>query len=44
MDRWLRDTTTMCQNLPAQDIVLESVGAYLLGGTPKFRISLGITT
>ncbi|NJP42664.1 acyl-CoA dehydrogenase family protein [Actinacidiphila epipremni] len=44
MDRWLRDTATMCQNLTAQDVVLESVGAYLLGGTPKFRISLGITT
>ncbi|MFG1811178.1 acyl-CoA dehydrogenase family protein [Streptomyces sp. NPDC049040] len=41
MDRWLRDTATMCQNLTAQDVVLESVGAYLLGGTPKFRISLG---
>ncbi|WP_329175978.1 acyl-CoA dehydrogenase family protein [Streptomyces sp. NBC_01477] len=44
MDRWLRDTATMCQNLTAQDVVLESVGAYLLGGRPKFRISLGITT
>ncbi|MFC4031264.1 acyl-CoA dehydrogenase family protein [Streptomyces polygonati] len=44
MDRWLRDTTTMCQNLTAQDAVLESVGAYLLGGTPKFRISLGLTS
>ncbi|WP_371501713.1 acyl-CoA dehydrogenase family protein [Kitasatospora sp. NBC_00374] len=42
MDRWLRDTTTMCQNLTAQDAVLESVGAYLLGGTPRFRISLGL--
>ncbi|MFJ1705017.1 acyl-CoA dehydrogenase family protein [Kitasatospora sp. NPDC088346] len=42
MDRWLRDTATMCQNLTAQDAVLESVGAYLLGGTPKFRISLGL--
>jgi len=44
MDRWLRDTATMCQNLTAQDAVLESVGAYLLGGTPKFRISLGISS
>jgi hypothetical protein len=42
MDRWLRDTATMCQNLSAQDAILESVGAYLLGGTPKFRICLGI--
>jgi alkylation response protein AidB-like acyl-CoA dehydrogenase len=42
MDRWMRDTATMCQNLTAQDAILESVGAYLLGGKPKFRICLGI--
>jgi alkylation response protein AidB-like acyl-CoA dehydrogenase len=42
MDRWLRDTATMCQNLSAQDAIFESVGTYLLGGTPKFRICLGI--
>ncbi|MFE0461459.1 acyl-CoA dehydrogenase family protein [Kitasatospora sp. NPDC058965] len=42
MDRWLRDTATMCQNLSAQDAVLESVGAYLLGGRPAFGITLGI--
>jgi hypothetical protein len=32
----------MCQNLSAQDAILESVGAYLLGRRPKFRICLGI--
>ncbi|MEU6237357.1 acyl-CoA dehydrogenase family protein [Kitasatospora sp. NPDC047058] len=42
MDRWLRDTAVMCQNLTAQDAVLESVGAYLLGRPPLFRISLGL--
>ncbi|MFC4031263.1 acyl-CoA dehydrogenase family protein [Streptomyces polygonati] len=42
MDRWLRDTTTMCQHLIAQDRILQSAGAYLLGGKPEFAISLGI--
>ncbi|MGL5823326.1 MAG: acyl-CoA dehydrogenase family protein [Nocardioides sp.] len=43
MDRWLRDTNTMCQHVVAQDRILQSAGAYLLGGTPSFRLSLGIT-
>jgi alkylation response protein AidB-like acyl-CoA dehydrogenase len=43
MDRWLRDTTTMCQHIVAQDRILQSAGAYLLGGTPEFPLSLGIT-
>ncbi|MEV4558537.1 acyl-CoA dehydrogenase family protein [Kitasatospora sp. NPDC049285] len=42
MDRWLRDTTVMAQHLVAQDRILQSAGAYLLGGTPEFGISLGI--
>ncbi|QMU69385.1 acyl-CoA dehydrogenase family protein [Streptacidiphilus sp. P02-A3a] len=42
MDRWLRDTMTMCQNVPAQDVTLESIGGYLLGGTPRIRINLGL--
>jgi alkylation response protein AidB-like acyl-CoA dehydrogenase len=42
MDRWLRDTTTMCQHLTAQDRILQSAGAYLLGSTPEFGICLGI--
>ncbi len=42
MDRWLRDTTTMCQHLIAQDRILQSAGAYLVGGEPEFAISLGI--
>jgi indole-3-acetate monooxygenase len=43
MDRWLRDTNTMCQHVVAQDRILQSAGAYLLGGTPSFALSLGIT-
>jgi len=43
LDRWLRDTTTMCQHLLAQDRILQSAGAHLLGGTPEFRLCLGIT-
>lgn len=44
MDRWLRDTTTMCQHLFAQDRILQSAGAHLLGGTPDFRLCLGIVS
>ncbi|WP_086843028.1 acyl-CoA dehydrogenase family protein [Amycolatopsis kentuckyensis] len=44
LDRWLRDTTTMCQHLLAQDRILQSAGAHLLGGTPEFRLCLGITS
>jgi alkylation response protein AidB-like acyl-CoA dehydrogenase len=43
MGRWLRDTTTMCQHIVAQDRILQSAGAYLLGGTPSFPLCLGIT-
>lgn len=42
MDRWLRDTNTMCQHVVAQDRILQSAGAYLLGSTPSFALSLGI--
>jgi indole-3-acetate monooxygenase len=42
MDRWLRDTTTMCQHIVAQDQVVQSAGAYVLGGQPQFPFSLGI--
>ncbi|WP_235502630.1 MULTISPECIES: acyl-CoA dehydrogenase family protein [unclassified Kitasatospora] len=42
MDRWLRDTTVLAQHLVAQDRILQSAGAYLLGGTPEFGICLGI--
>lgn len=43
MDRWLRDTNTMCQHVVAQDRILQSAGAYLIGGTPSFPLSLGFT-
>ncbi|HVK24258.1 MAG TPA: acyl-CoA dehydrogenase family protein [Actinokineospora sp.] len=42
MDRWMRDTATMRQHLTAQDLILQSAGAYLAGGTPAFGICLGI--
>ncbi|MDF3310689.1 acyl-CoA dehydrogenase family protein [Rhodococcus sp. T2V] len=44
LDRWLRDTTTMCQHVVAQDRILQSAGAYLIGGTPSFKLSLGLTS
>ncbi|MFI0370667.1 acyl-CoA dehydrogenase family protein [Actinomadura sp. 1N219] len=43
MDRWLRDTHTMCQHVVAQDRILQSAGAYLLGAKPGFPLCLGIT-
>jgi alkylation response protein AidB-like acyl-CoA dehydrogenase len=43
MDRWLRDTTTMCQHVVAQDRILQSAGAYLLGSRPGFPLCLGLT-
>jgi alkylation response protein AidB-like acyl-CoA dehydrogenase len=42
MDRWLRDTATMCQHVFAQDRILQSAGAHLLGGTPAYPLSLGL--
>jgi indole-3-acetate monooxygenase len=42
MDRWLRDTTVMCQHLAGQNSFLQTGGAYLMGGKPKYRVALGI--
>ncbi|MBQ0827176.1 acyl-CoA dehydrogenase family protein [Streptomyces tagetis] len=42
LDRWLRDLTTMCQHVMAQDQVVQSAGARLLGGTPQNPYSVGI--
>jgi alkylation response protein AidB-like acyl-CoA dehydrogenase len=44
LDRWLRDTTTMCQHIVAQDRILQTAGAYLLGDRPSFPLALGITS
>ncbi|MGW2400062.1 acyl-CoA dehydrogenase family protein [Kitasatospora sp. NPDC001664] len=44
LDRWLRDTMTMCQHVVAQDKILQSAGAHLLGSRPGFPLSLGITS
>jgi alkylation response protein AidB-like acyl-CoA dehydrogenase len=42
MDRWLRDMETMCQHVMAQDQIVQSAGAFLLGGKPRFPLALGI--
>ncbi|GIH72485.1 acyl-CoA dehydrogenase family protein [Sphaerimonospora thailandensis] len=42
LDRWLRDLTTMCQHVIAQDQVIQSAGAHLLGGVPQNPFSLGL--
>ncbi|MEU2609657.1 acyl-CoA dehydrogenase family protein [Streptomyces albus] len=42
MDRWLRDMETMCQHVMAQDQIIQSAGAFLLGGRPRFPLALGI--
>ncbi|MGH3756172.1 acyl-CoA dehydrogenase family protein [Actinophytocola sp.] len=42
MDRWLRDVNTMCQHVMAQDQVVQSAGAHLLGGTPHNPFIVGI--
>ncbi|GAA2393772.1 acyl-CoA dehydrogenase family protein [Catellatospora methionotrophica] len=43
LDRWLRDSTTMCQHIVAQDRILQTAGAHLLGARPSFPLALGIT-
>ncbi|WP_369201060.1 acyl-CoA dehydrogenase family protein [Streptomyces sp. PU-14G] len=43
MDRWLRDLTTMCQHVMAQDVIVQSAGAHLLGGRPDFPFAVGVT-
>ncbi|MFI0469529.1 acyl-CoA dehydrogenase family protein [Saccharopolyspora sp. 5N102] len=42
MDRWLRDLETMCQHTVAGDVIVQSAGAYLVGGEPRFPLALGI--
>ncbi|NLS93902.1 MAG: acyl-CoA dehydrogenase, partial [Planctomycetaceae bacterium] len=42
MDRWLRDLETMCQHFMAQDQIIQSAGAYLIGGRPENPLVLGI--
>ncbi|MEV6223791.1 acyl-CoA dehydrogenase family protein [Nocardia fluminea] len=41
MDRWLRDMETMCQHVMAQDRIVQSCGAHLVGGRPQFPLVLG---
>ncbi|WP_261566379.1 acyl-CoA dehydrogenase family protein [Frankia gtarii] len=42
MDRWLRDLNTMCQHVMAQDVIIQTAGAHLVGGVPRFPFALGI--
>ncbi|RCW37655.1 alkylation response protein AidB-like acyl-CoA dehydrogenase [Halopolyspora algeriensis] len=42
MDRWLRDLNTMCQHVMAQDVIVQTAGAHLIGGQPRFPFALGI--
>jgi alkylation response protein AidB-like acyl-CoA dehydrogenase len=44
LERWQRDTTTMRQHVVAQDKILQTAGAHLLGARPEFPLSLGITS
>lgn len=42
LDRALRDLNTMCQHVIAQDQVIQSAGAHLLGGAPHNAYSVGV--
>lgn len=41
LDRWMRDLETMCQHTVAQEQILQSAGAHLVGGRPQFPLALG---
>ncbi|WP_378733385.1 hypothetical protein [Nocardia brasiliensis] len=42
LDVWLRDLSTMATHLMAHDQMLQSAGAFLLGGKPEFPLVLGV--
>ncbi|WP_411075868.1 acyl-CoA dehydrogenase family protein [Streptomyces sp. cmx-4-7] len=42
LDRWMRDLHTMCQHILAQEQIVQSAGAHLLGGTPHAPFPLGL--
>ncbi|MFE7135664.1 acyl-CoA dehydrogenase family protein [Streptomyces sp. NPDC057638] len=42
LDRWLRDLHTMCQHILAQEQIVQSAGAHLLGGKPQAPFPLGL--
>lgn len=41
IERRLRDLETVCQQIMAQDKIVQSCGAFLLGGKPEFPLVLG---
>ncbi|WP_338766017.1 hypothetical protein V7968_41735 [Nocardia vulneris] len=41
LDVWLRDTSTMTTHLMAHDQMLQTAGAFLLGGAPEFPLVVG---
>ncbi|WP_330182272.1 acyl-CoA dehydrogenase family protein [Nocardia sp. NBC_01503] len=42
LDIWLRDVNTMATHIIAHDAVIQSAGAFLLGGKPQFPFVLGL--
>ncbi|MGV9992792.1 acyl-CoA dehydrogenase family protein [Streptomyces sp. NPDC003374] len=42
LDRRLRDLNVMCQHVMAQEEVVQSAGAHLLGGTPRNLYGIGL--
>lgn len=42
LDVWLRDMSTMTTHLMAHDQMIQTAGAFLLGGRPEFPLVLGV--
>ncbi|WP_405161396.1 acyl-CoA dehydrogenase family protein [Nocardia sp. NBC_01499] len=42
LDIWLRDMSTMTTHLMAHDQMIQTAGAFLLGGKPEFPFVLGV--
>ncbi|MEU2102831.1 acyl-CoA dehydrogenase family protein [Nocardia sp. NPDC019255] len=42
LDIWLRDTNTMARHIIAHDQVIQSTGAFVLGGRPEFPFVVGL--
>ncbi|HEX6499714.1 MAG TPA: acyl-CoA dehydrogenase family protein [Micromonosporaceae bacterium] len=42
LDIWLRDVNTMARHIIANDQIIQSAGAFVLGGRPEFPLVLGL--